>query len=181
MHRHVTFVVGAATLVAALGLSGCSHRQSSSTAPAVGPAVTITSTATAVRQTAPVPPPDALADVLYRLADRAVPGTEKLSLVEGATVDNAPALDKFAVALVDGGYSPAIFDVTNVAWSDRDPTEVVANVNVTTPNRDVPGFSFPMEFKPYRGGWQLSQQTAGMLLAFGSPQAVPGPPPSPTP
>lgn len=137
-----------------------------------------TSTLAAARQTAPVPPPEALAGVLYRLADRAVPGTEKLNLVEGATADNAPTLDKFAAALVDGGYSPVIFDVTDIAWSDRDPANVVANINVTTPNRNVHGFSFPMEFKPYRGSWQLSQQTADMLLAFGASQV--GASPTPT-
>jgi hypothetical protein len=166
MHRQLTAVLSAATVVAALGLSACAHNESRSSPPAA-PAVTSgTSTLAAVRQTAPVPPPEVLADVLYRLADRAVPGAEKLNLVEGATVDNAAALDKFATALVDGGYSPVSFDVTDIAWSDRDPADVVAKVNVTTPNRDVHGFSFPMEFKPYQGGWQLSRLTADMLLAF---------------
>jgi hypothetical protein len=115
--------------------------------------------------------------VLYRLADPAVPGTQKLNLVESATPDNAAALEKFATALVDGGYSPVTFNATDIAWSDKDPADVAATVNVTSPN--APGFSFPMEFKPYQGAWQLSHQTADMLLGFGNSQT--GPPPAPTP
>jgi hypothetical protein len=137
-----------------------------------------TSTVAAARPAAPLPPPEALTGVLYRLADPAVPGTEKLSLVEGATADNAVAFDKFATALLDGGYAPMTFEATGIAWSDRDPADVVANVNVTTPNRNVHGFSFPMEFKPYQGGWQLSQQTADMLLAFGASPVGAGPTPT---
>lgn len=129
-----------------------------------------------------MPPPEALTDVLYRLADPSVPGTEKLNLVEGATADDAAALDKFAIALLDSGYAPMTFEATDIAWSDRDPADVVANINLTTPNRDVRGFSFPMEFKPCQGGWQLSQQTADMLLAFGNSHAGASPtPPAPTP
>jgi hypothetical protein len=125
-----------------------------------------------------VPPPKALTDVLYRLADPSVPGTEKLDLVEGATADNAVALDKFATALHDSGYSPATFEATDIAWSDKDPADVVANINVTTSKRGVRGFAFPMEFKPYAGGWQLSQQTADMLLGFGNSQVGAGPTPT---
>jgi hypothetical protein len=130
-------------------------------------------------QTPPLPPPQALTDVLYRLADPAVPGTQKLSLVESATPDDAAALEKFATALVDGGYAPPTFNATDIAWSDKDPADVVATVNVTSPNRDAPGFSFPMEFKPYQGGWQLSHQTADMLLGLGNSQTAT--PPEPTP
>ena len=126
-----------------------------------------------------MPAPEALTDVLYRLADPAVPGVEKLNLVEGATPDNAAALDKFANALLSGGYAPMTFEARDIAWSDRDPADVVATVNVSTPRRGTPGFSFPMEFKPYQNGWQLSHQTADMLLGFGSPQTAT--PPMPTP
>jgi hypothetical protein len=179
MHRQLTAALSAATVVAALELAGCSHSEPRST-PSAAPAVTSgTSTLAAARQTAPPPPPEVLTDVLYRLADPSVPGTDKLSLVEGATADNAATFDKFATALRDGGYAPMTFAATDIAWSDRDPANVVANINVTTPNRGVRGFSFPMEFKPYQGGWQLSQQTADMLLAFGTSQAGAGPMPSP--
>ncbi|BBY09028.1 hypothetical protein MNVI_43460 [Mycobacterium noviomagense] len=130
-------------------------------------------------QTPPLPPPEALTDVLYRLADPAVPGAQKVNLVESATPDNAAALEKFATALVDGGYAPVTFNATDLAWSDKDPADVVATVNVSSPKRDAPGFSFPMEFKPYQSGWQLSHQTADMLLGFGSPQTAT--PPMPTP
>lgn len=117
--------------------------------------------------------------MLYRLADPGVPGAQKLGLVEGATPDNAAALDKFANALLGGGYAPMTFEAHDIAWSDRNPGDVVATVDVSTPNPGAPGFSFPMEFKPYQGGWQLSQRTAETLLAFGTAQS--GASPTPTP
>ncbi|ORW07805.1 hypothetical protein [Mycobacterium kyorinense] len=166
-------------MVAALGLPGCSSGGSGSPAPSTSSSSEAAPATTAAPQSAPVPAPEALTDVLYRLADPAVPGVEKLNLVEGATPDNAAALDKFANALLNGGYAPMTFEARDIAWSDRDPADVVATVDVSTPRRGVPGFSFPMEFKPYQGGWQLSQRTAETLLAFGA--APPGAPPTPTP
>lgn len=177
MGRHLTAVLGAATIVVALGLSGCSadeHGASSETEPLPTPA-RLTSTAAA--QVAPLPPPDALAGVLYRLADPSVPGTQKLNLVEGATPDNAAVLDQFATALLNGGFAPMKVDVRDLAWSDRDPADVRADVNVSSSNPNGPRFSFPMEFKPYQGGWQLSARTADVLLAFSTAQ--PAPPTSP--
>lgn len=124
-----------------------------------------------------MPAPEALTDVLYRLADPAVPGIEKLNLVEGATPDKAVVIDRFATALRDGGYAPMTFDATNIAWSGRDPSDVVATINVTPANPEAGGFSFPMEFTPYEEGWQLSERTAGMLLAFGNSPAETAPKP----
>ena len=117
-------------------------------------------------QSAPLPAPEALAGVLSRLADKSVPGVQKLNLVEGATPESAGVFDQFADALINGGYAPAKFDVRDVNWSDRDPADVVANVDVSSSNPKGPHFAFPMEFKPYQGGWQLSARTADVLLAF---------------
>ena len=75
-------------------------------------------------------------------------------------------LDQFATALINGGYTPVKFDVRDVNWSDRDPAGVVANVDVSSSDPRGPRFAFPMEFKPYQGGWQLSARTADVLLAF---------------
>lgn len=143
-----------------------------------GTAASVTASTPAAAPTPAVPAPDALTGVLYQLADPSVPGTQKLHLVEGATPDNAATLDKFATALLEGGYAPMTFTARDIAWSDRNPADVVATVDVTTPTRGAAGFSFPMEFKPYQGGWQLSQSTAQMLLAFGSSQTAS---PTPTP
>ena len=104
--------------------------------------------------------------MLSRLADKSVPGAQKLNLVEGATPESAGVYDQFADALINGGYAPAKFDVRDVNWSDRDPADVVANVDVSSANAKGPHFAFPMEFKPYQGGWQLSARTADVLLAF---------------
>lgn len=177
MERHRTALLSAATIVAALGLSGCSadeHPASPGTEP-TQTAGSLTSTATA--QTAPLPPAESLARVLYRLADPGVPGTAKLNLVEGATEDSAAVFDQFAAALLNGGFAPVQVDVRNVAWSDRDPADVMADVNISSPNPGAGRFSFPMDFKPYQGGWQLSARTADVLLAYSTAQ--PAPPTSP--
>lgn len=166
-HRFAAF--SAAAVVAAVAVAGCSD--SLRGAPS-SPASAVL-TGGFAREDTPAPPPEALTDVLYRLADPGVPGTEKLNLVEGATSDNAITLERFATALRDGGYAPVTFGARDIAWSGRNPADVVVTVDVGTPNPDTVGFSFPMEFKPYQGGWQLSRQTADMLLAFGSSQVRP--------
>jgi len=173
MGRHLTAVLSAATIVAALSLSGCSsdeHGASTESEPAPASA---SATSTAAAQVAPLPPPDDLAKVLYRLADPGVPGSQKLNLVEGATPENAAVFDQFATALLNGGFAPMKFDVRDVAWSDRDPADVVANVNVSSPKPRGPRFSFPMEFTPFQGGWQLSARTADVLLAYSPAQVAP--------
>jgi hypothetical protein len=172
MGRRLTAVLSAATIVAALGLSGCSGHEHSAS-----PATTPTSappTSTAAGQPVPLPPPEALIGVLYRLADPGVPGIAKLNLVEGATPEHAAVIDAFANALLDNGYAPMQLEVRDIAWSQVDPGYVTATVQIATPKPGAAGvFTFPMEFKPYQGGWQLSQQTARMLLAVASPQFVP--------
>ena len=177
MSRHLTAVVSTVACAAAFGLSGCSrdaHDASPETAPAP---MSASLSPTAPPQTAPLPPPEALAAVLYRLADPALPGTKKLNLVEGATPENAGVFDQFAGALVNGGYAPLKVDVRDVGWSDRDPADVVAIVNISSSNPRGPKFSFPMEFKPYQGGWQLSARTAEVLLAFQTASVAPPPTP----
>jgi hypothetical protein len=125
--------------------------------------------------------------VLGRLADPNVPGTSKLNLVEGATPESAATLDKFTNALRDNGYQPATFVADNIAWSDKDPADVVASITVKTARANNGVFTFPMEFTPFQGGWQLSKRTAQMLLALGNspglstPPAAPAPEPTPAP
>jgi hypothetical protein len=177
MGRHLTAVLSAATIVAALGLSGCSSDEHGASTESAAPPTSAPATSTPTAQVAPLPPPDDLAKVLYRLADPAVPGSQKLNLVEGATPDSAPVFDQFANALLDGGFAPMKVDVRDVAWSDRDPADVVANVNISSPNPRGPKFAFPMEFTPTQGGWQLSARTADVLFAYSpAPAALPAPP-----
>jgi hypothetical protein len=173
MGRHRNAVLGAATIVAALGLSGCSADQQGASPETEPPLRSESPSSAAAGQLAPLPSAAALAGVLYRLADPAVPGTQKLNLVEGAAPENAAVLDQFAAALLNGGFAPVNVDVRDIAWSDRDPGDAVAIVNISSPNRRAGRFSFPMEFKPYRGGWQLSARTADILLAFGTTQVAP--------
>lgn len=174
MGRHLTAVLSAATIVAALGLSGCSSDEHGASTESVVAPTSASATSTQAAQVAPLPPPDVLAKVLYRLADPAVPGIQKLNLVEGATPDSAAVFDQFANALLNGGFAPMKVDVRDVAWSDRDPADVVANVDVSSPDPHGPKFAFPMEFTPIQGGWQLSARTANVLLAYSpAPVALP--------
>ena len=149
-----------------IGLAACS-RDSGSSPP---PAATTPSSASvaAPPPAAPLPPPTALADVLYRLADPAVPGADKVGLVEHATAGDAAALDRFGRALQDGGFMPLTFEATDVAWAPATPGNVVATIAVKAPNRQAGGdFTFPMEFTVARGSWQLTRQTADLLLELG--------------
>ena len=157
MHRHPANLIGALSVVigaAVFVLSGCSSHESkpsSSDAQSEAPVPGATSSPPAVPPAAPLPPPEALTDVLGRLADPNVPGTNKLNLVEGATPESAATLDKFTNALRDNGYQPMTFVADNIAWSDRNPADVVATITVKTARANNGVFTFPMEFTPSAG------------------------------
>jgi hypothetical protein len=72
------------------------------------------------------------------------------------------------------------FAADNIAWSDKTPSNVMASIRVNTaqPNH---AFTFPMEFTPLQGGWQLSRKTAEMLLALGNSPSSTTPPAPPPP
>ncbi|WP_261863980.1 hypothetical protein, partial [Mycobacterium montefiorense] len=182
MHRHLSVALSAATAVATLGLTGCAHSEpkvlpSSSSAAAEPTSSPLIVTAP---PTAPVPVAEALVEVLNRLVDPNIPGINKVNLVEGATPESAATLDKLVNALRDNGYLPMTFVANNIAWSDKNPSNVVATVSVNTAKGGNSKFTFPMEFAPLQGGWQLSRRTAEMLLALGNSAASTPPPPSPT-
>ncbi|WP_156687891.1 hypothetical protein, partial [Mycobacterium sp. Marseille-P9652] len=183
MPRHPRAALIAATAMVAIAVAGCGAKPpriaSSPTAPAPPP----TSVPVAAPPpTAPLPGPEALNAVLTRLADPNVPGADKVNLVEDATAESAGQLDKFVSALRDNGYLPMTFAANNIAWSDKNPSHVMATVTVNTAQPANPSFTFPMEFTPFQGGWQLSRRTAEMLLALGkSPAPTTSPSPSPPP
>jgi outer membrane biosynthesis protein TonB len=183
MHRHLSVALSAATAVAAFGLAGCSHSEPKVLPSTSSAAVSPTSSPLIVTAppTAPLPVPEALVDMLNRLVDPALPGMNKINLVEGATPESAVTLDKFITALRDNGYLPMSFVANNIAWSDKNPSNVVATVTVNTAKGNNGTFTFPMEFAPFQGGWQLSRRTAEMLLALGNSPAPTPPPPTPAP
>ena len=184
MSRNVCVTLGTAIVAAALSIAGCSHdtaknmgSKDSSPAPA-------TSSMPVAPPAAPLPPPEALTDILSRLADPAVPGADKLNLVQGSGPETVGALDRFTTAARDGGYLPMTFVANNVAWSSQNPSNVMATVVVTTANPAHREFTFPMEFTSFQGGWQLSRKTAEMLLAMQNAGTLPPtspPPPAPAP
>ncbi|OMC20644.1 hypothetical protein [Mycobacterium sp. SP-6446] len=182
MHRNLPVALSAATALAVIGLSGCSHKEPkvASSSPSA-PVPAASSPLIVAPPTAPLPPPEALTEVLNRLADPNVPGINKVSLVEGATPESAATLDKFTNALRDNGYLPMTFAANNLAWSDKNPSDVMATVSINTPRANNGKFTFPMEFTPFQGGWQLSRRTAEMLLALGNSPSDTAPPPGPPP
>jgi hypothetical protein len=193
MLRNLSVTLSAAAALAALALAGCAHNgprvvsSPSSTAHAPSSPLII-----ATPPTTPLPAPEALVDVLNRLADPNVPANNKMTLVEGATPESADKLDKFTAALRDNGYLPMTFAANDIAWSDKHPSNVMATIDVKTSQANNRKFTFPMEFTPCpppQGGWQLSRQTAEILLALGNspapttpaPRPAPGPAPESTP
>ncbi len=187
MHRPLSVALRTATALAAVGLAACSSNRPTSESSTVSSLPPATSSQVAAPVTAPLPPPEALTDVLGRLADPNVPGAAKVSLVEGATPESAATLDRFTTALRDNGYLPMTFAANDIAWSDKNPSNVKASIAVHTAQPNNANFTFPMEFAPFQGGWQLSRRTAEMLLALGKSPAAPtseapaGPAPAPPP
>ena len=159
--------------MAAFGLCGCD----SPPPPAAPETQTTSVVASAAPASSPLPAPEALIDVLNRLSDPAVPGADKVGLVELATPDDAAALDKFGKALADNGALPLTFEAVDLRWSESEAGNVVATVNVTTANKPPGKFSFPMEFTPVRDGWELTRKTANLLLDFGEGATATSPPP----
>lgn len=149
--------------MAAFGLLGCS---TDAPAPPTAPPPPAASSGEVPAQ---LPQPSALLDVLTRISDPAVPGSDKLGLIEGGTAGDATALDDFTAALSDSQLTPLEFSVTHIASSDREPGAVVADVAITPaePGPEAEPFSFPMEFRTVGGTWQLSRYTADLLLEYG--------------
>ncbi|MGA8328478.1 MAG: hypothetical protein WB777_04225, partial [Mycobacterium sp.] len=65
MPRRLTAILTTAAIAALLGLPGCSSDQDNASPETSRPPTSLSSTA--APQVAPLPPPDALAGVLYRL------------------------------------------------------------------------------------------------------------------
>ena len=129
MRRTPAATLGAAIVVTALGLSACS----SDGKPAPVPRPRATQDTTEVTDTttvAPLPAPDMLANVIYRLADTSIPADQKLGLVQYATPDDQAGLENFGQALRDGGFSELTVQATDLHWSGAS-NNVIANVTVT--------------------------------------------------
>ena len=112
--------------MAALGLSGC-------TTPGPPPATPGSSVTAATVPAHPLPDPVALTDVVAQMSDPAVPGTEKLGLIDGSSAADASAMDGFAKALADNHLLPLTVTATDLAWSES-TTGVVTAMREATPD-----------------------------------------------
>ena len=186
MQRTFAVVLSAVTLVAALGLSGCGDDDATS-APSPTPfplSRPPTAPPPPTETGAPLPPATTLTDLMGRLADPNVPGTDKVGLIEYGTPADATALDRFAKALQDSGYAPLTFEAQDLLWAQDRQGNVLANITMTPMGPAAAGkdLKFPMEFAPQQDSWQLTRQTADLLLQIGQQQtAVTTAPPTPTP
>jgi hypothetical protein len=120
-----------------------------------------------------------LTDVMGRLADPNVPGTDKVALVQYGTPADAAALDRFGKALADSGYMPLTFDAQDLTWAQDQQGNVIANITIKTSNPQAGGrdLKFPMEFSPQQDTWQLTRKTADLLLQLGQQQPTATPTP----
>jgi hypothetical protein len=110
-----------------------------------------------------------------RLADPNVPGADKIALVQYGTPADAAAVDRFGKALHDSGYAPVTFEASDLMWAQDQAGDVIADITIKTANPPAgTGFTFPMEFSPQHDTWQLTRQTADLLLQLGQqPAATP--------
>ncbi|KUI23516.1 hypothetical protein AU193_00465 [Mycobacterium sp. GA-1285] len=173
--------MSAVAFAAALGLCGCGADEpqpqppaaAESSPPSAAPPPTVPDPGSTV---APLPPPEALTDVLARIADPNIPPADKLQLIEDATAADGESMDKFAIALRDGGYAPVTFEARDLTWADGANGVVQAIVTVRSANPAAGEFTFPMEFRFADNRWQLTRSTTDALLQLG-----PVPTPTPTP
>jgi hypothetical protein len=190
VHRSASLaVLSAVAIAAALGLGGCSDKAE------IPPTTPVTLTPVPQPPAAadiPLPPPEALIDVMVRLTDPNIPTPDKLNLIQLSTPEDATAIDKFDKAVTDGGYRPLTFEANDLGWSAKAGGNVLTNMVINTANAQAGeggAFNFPMEFAPDQGGWQLTRDSADQLLQYGAgpstpppaPPAAPAPPPPPTP
>lgn len=173
-HRLVARLVVLAAGAAVLTLSACSgsgDKASPTSSSAAQPAATSAAAASAPDH--PLPDPAALNDVLNKLADPNLPGTDKVTAVQGATPEQ---LDKFTKAIGDAGFSPLSFTVKDPKWSTETPGDVEAVVTINSPSPKMGGFAVPMSFSPEGEGWKLSKRTSDLLLKTGTSLAGTGTP-----
>ena len=153
-----------AVVATAIGLAGCSEHVEPPADPMPRSLLT-TDAKTPVA--APLPSPDAITAVLYKIADPAVPSAQKIGLIQYGTAEDEAALDSFTRALRDNGFNPMTVTATDLLWSSGQPGDIVATITmspVATPDNK---FTFPMEFSPIKDGWQLNRRTATLLLKLG--------------
>jgi hypothetical protein len=122
----------------------------------------------------PLPAPDALTGVLFRLADTSIPAEQKLGLVQYSTPDDVAALGNFGQALKDGGFKSLTIQAADLSWAST-PGNVSATVTIGTADDPAKTFTYPMEFSPTRDTWQLTRRTADQLLQLGSSSTAPTP------
>ncbi|MDA2890491.1 hypothetical protein PDG61_06190 [Mycolicibacterium sp. BiH015] len=167
--------------MAALGLSGFLSGCGQPEPPAVTPSSTAAPTPSAGHSDPipdspggpPLPPANALTDVMARLADPAVPGDQKITLIEQGTPDEGAGLDRFAIALRDNAALPLTFEARDLAWSQAVPGNVVTTMVIKQANPQGSEFRYPMEFSPSDGSWLLTRQTADLLLELDTAAASP--------
>lgn len=155
-----------AVIVAAIGLAGCSEHVEPPADPMPRSLLTTDAKTPAA---APLPPPDALTGVLYKIADPAVPSAQKIGLIQYGTAEDQAGLDNFTKALRDNGFNPMNVTATELLWSAGQPGDIIATITITSVAAPDNKFTFPMEFSPIRDAWQLNRQTANLLLKLGQP------------
>ena len=73
---------------------------------------------------------------------------------------------------------PLTFEAPDLTWAQDQQGNVIANVTIRTANPQAQArtCTFPMEFSPQQDTWQLTRQTADLLLQVGQQSTAPPPP-----
>ncbi|MUL75456.1 hypothetical protein [Mycolicibacterium sp. CBMA 226] len=161
-----------AVLAASIGLAGCSEHVEP---PADPMPRSLLTTDAKTPTAAPLPSPDAITAVLYKIADPAVPSAQKIGLIQYGTAEDQAGLDNFTKALRDNGFNPLNVTATDLLWSAGQPGDIIATITISSVAAPDNKFTFPMEFSPIRDAWQLNRQTANLLLKVGQPGGPGGP------
>jgi hypothetical protein len=184
VHRTAGAVIlSAVAIAAALGLGGCgADSEQKQQGVATGTAQpTVGDQVPASPPVAPLPPPNALADVMNRIADANIPGADKTALIESAAPGDAAAMDKFGQALTQNGYTPLTFDARDLRWVQGTPDAVSAVISLKSANPQAGDFSYPMDFILTDNTWQLARASADELLQPAADAQTTSAPSSPTP
>ena len=164
VHRTRAVVLGAVTIVAALGLSGCSDDTSSAPSPTPVPQ----SSPRRLHRRRRNRRAAAAAGRADRLDVPARRPRHPAAPTKSAWSSTATPADAAALDVRQGAARQRVRAVDlrghRSHWSSDQPGNVIANVTISPPQAAEQGLAVPDGVQPAQDSWQLTRQTADLLL-----------------